>query len=93
MNDLFWLFIHILATFRISYMFTEEQGPFDMFARLRKFTLAGDLDKVFPFNCFYCTSVWVGLTISFVSGSWLLYGTALSAGAMIIYVLFNKLEE
>lgn len=59
-----------LATWRISSLFTEERGAFDIFLRIRK--LAGIEhdqhyeptewpDKFFPnlLSCVRCTSIWV----------------------------------
>lgn len=61
-----------LATWRISSLFMEERGAFDIFLRIRK--LAGIKydnnheitewpDKFFPnlLSCVKCTSLWIGI--------------------------------
>ena len=42
-----------LAVWRITYMLVEEDGPYDIFKRLR-----ADFPKgISPLECFYCTSI------------------------------------
>lgn len=88
--------ICLLATFRLtSIIYQEEIASF-----IRKYV--GGYDGIsYPdnfigqlFNCYWCLSVWVG---AFVYGIYLLdatkilYPFALSAGAMFLYELKEKL--
>lgn len=50
------LLILILATWRISSLLTNEDGPYKILVRLRKLTKA--------FDCLWCMSIWVGLLIT-----------------------------
>lgn len=60
-----------LATWRISSLFVEERGPFDIFTRVREaFGFEHDEDGkviVAPDNhllgCVWCFSVWVGAVL------------------------------
>lgn len=62
--------IYILAVWRISNLFVNESGPFDMFLRIRKLTgIVHDSqkrpveipDNVFAgvLSCVWCFSIWV----------------------------------
>lgn len=78
----FDLFIMLaLATWRISYMLVSEDGPSDVFVKLRTLKLGGLLD------CIYCTSVWVGFVVVFlwiIGGELVLLPFALSGLAMML---------
>jgi hypothetical protein len=71
-----------LATWRLSYMLVNEQGPFKVFNFVRYWFNFGGL-----LACIYCTSVWVALVLGaihvFVTTylSWLL---AVSGLAMML---------
>lgn len=72
---MFELILLSLATWRITSLLTEEDGPADIFVRLRKhYNPLGVLD------CFWCTSIWVAWAISLD----FIKGLALSALAIII---------
>lgn len=94
-----FLLILILAAWRVSSLFVNEDGPFGMFAKLRaaaginydeysnaySTTFWGGL-----FNCLWCFSVWVGLGLMI---AYSLYPNqtilaclpfALSAGAILV---------
>jgi len=71
------LLILSAAVWRISFLLVEEDGPFDVFDRLRKlagirYDINGEriyisdaplwrLSLAEVFNCIYCMSVWVGI--------------------------------
>lgn len=95
---LFYLIIHILCVFRISYMFVEENGPGDIFARIRLYSIKNRLTHIYPFECFYCTSVWTGLLLSMIVNQTvdiavLIYGLGISAGSIIVYEVINRLSK
>lgn len=58
------LFIIAAASWRLAYMLVNEAGPFQMFARLRRWSTFGGL-----LECIYCTSVWTAAIV------WLIYLT------------------
>ena len=85
-----------LATWRVSYLLLEDDGPFLVFARLRRAVGADRPGEVtglaFVFTCIYCMSVWVAfaLWLAFVrDGNPVLYIAAYSAFA----VGFHKLQQ
>jgi hypothetical protein len=47
----------ILATWRVTHLVVEEDGPLDVFRRLR--TLLGRLG-----SCFLCASVWLAVPVA-----------------------------
>lgn len=68
------LFIAALATWRISYMLVNEDGPRDVFISLRQRLGAYDLDHNGialtslgrGIKCIYCVSAWVGAVCAVV---------------------------
>lgn len=76
--------IYLLATYTLTYLFTQTDGPLGIFYRLRKkFT---DL-----FTCFYCLSVYSGFLIALLTTQGIkqifIYTFGLAGGAIIIYKL------
>ena len=78
--------IATLAVWRITHLFTGEDGPGDIFVRLRRLAGASLLGQLL--DCFYCLSVWVAAPIA-----WMLAGTlrerallwlGLSGGAILL---------
>lgn len=71
-----------LATWRLSSLMVNEDGPFKMFEYVRQ--LPG------PFECIWCFSVWVGifLSISFITiplyTTWFCMPFALSTVAILV---------
>jgi len=79
--DIITLLILSLATWRISSLLTQEDGPYQILLTIRL--------KTQLFDCVWCMSVWVGLIIS--AGwlwqpltMWLCLPFALSAIAIMI---------
>ena len=52
-----WLVLAILATWRVSHLLANEDGPLDLIARFRAHLGDGVLGKLM--DCFYCLSLWV----------------------------------
>lgn len=97
MSDLAWFFVLSLAVWRISALLVIEDGPFDIFARFRRFigvryrennTAYGTNVIAQLFTCVWCLSIWVGFGLAWASGysvnihSYFLVGLALSAMAI-----------
>jgi len=58
-ESVFDVALALLATWRVSFLLTQEAEPWEMFARLRRH--AGDRMVGRALECFYCTSVWVAI--------------------------------
>jgi hypothetical protein len=75
-----------LAVWRVTHLLWAEDGPGDVFARLRHFAGSGTIGRLL--DCFYCLSLWIALPFAAwfaatVSGGvigWL----ALSGGACLL---------
>lgn len=81
----YWLILGILAVWRITHLLNAEDGPWDLFVRLRR--LVGDSFWGSLLDCFYCLSLWIAAPFAYGLGSdWkqrLLLWPALSAGAIL----------
>lgn len=80
------LTLGILSVWRITHLLYGEDGPADVFVRLRRLagrSLFGQL-----LDCFYCLSVWIAVPFAlWLGGRWqerLLLVPALSAGAILL---------
>lgn len=89
-----------LATWRLSSLFVNEPGPFEIFAKLRavlgvtydEYTNCKSSGLATIFCCIYCMSIWVSLPLAIVIGIYrgdspLIVGVdwlAFSAGAIIV---------
>jgi hypothetical protein len=93
--DWFWFTIAVLGVWRVTHLLAAEDGPWDMFAWLRKTVRRGISIKLF--DCFYCLSLWVSAPFAFVLGAtWLgrtLLWPALSGGAIIIEIVAAKMMQ
>src|SRR5213083_2129939 len=80
------LTLGILSVWRITHLLYGEDGPADVFVRLRRLagrSLFGQL-----LDCFYCLSVWIAVPFAlWLGGTWqerMLLAPALSAGAILL---------
>jgi hypothetical protein len=53
-----------LATWRLTHLLVEENGPADAVVRLRARAGSGQLGELM--DCFYCLSVWVAAPLSLI---------------------------
>jgi len=51
-----------LATWRLTHLLAEEDGPVDVVVRLRARAGSGQLGELM--DCFYCLSIWVAAPLS-----------------------------
>ena len=51
-----------LATWRITHLLAEEDGPGDVIVRLRRRAGSGSVGELL--DCFYCLSIWVAAPLS-----------------------------
>lgn len=89
-----------LMVWRVSALLTAERGVFDLLGKFRDFVgvyydehsqCQGRNELAQALCCLRCTSFWLGLGagILFYPGAWLLYGLALSAGAIVVERVVN----
>jgi Protein of unknown function (DUF1360) len=82
----FLFMLSSLAVWRITHLFSKEDGPFDIIYSIRKKAGAGFFGSLL--DCFYCTSVWVALPFGLWTGNtWpekLLYWAAFSGAACLL---------
>src|SRR4030095_5185489 len=91
----YWLVLGILAVFRITSLVGLEDGPWDVFAKLRGSAGDGVLGK--GLGCFYCLRLWVAVPFGLMIGeTWtedLLLWLASSAGAIVLHRLTQPAND
>src|ERR1044072_3170318 len=87
--------IAMLAVWRVTHLFWGEDGPGDIFVRLRRLagrSLFGQL-----LDCFYCLSLWVAAPTAWLLGvTWLERGLlwfGLSGGAILLERLSERKQK
>lgn len=82
----YWLFLGILAVWRVAHLLAAEDGPWDAIVRLRRLAGAGFWGNLL--DCFYCLSLWLAAPLALLIGEgWgerLLLWPALSGGAILL---------
>jgi len=80
------LAVATLATWRLTHLLNAEDGPGDLFVRIRRAVGDGFFGRLL--DCFYCLSLWVAAPFAVVTGStWTERGIvwlALSGGACLL---------
>lgn len=81
-----------LTIWRLSSLLVEEEGPFDVFEKLRRFLgvpETGEVEGLVPklFSCIWCMSVWVA---PFVWLAWEFEPTIVIIGAAMAVALGAK---
>jgi hypothetical protein len=76
----------VLATWRVTHLLSNEDGPADLFYHLRAklgYSFAGRI-----MDCFYCLSVWIAAALATMVirdfTDWVLTWLALSGGACLL---------
>lgn len=87
------LLVGVLITWRVTSLIKDENGPFDLFARIRQL-LGVKYDEYSQpvYNgffaqllaCFWCTSIWIGVALALLWNVPIEHGLAYSAGAIMI---------
>ena len=81
-----------LVVWRVSYLLSQEDGPFDIVIKIRKLFGQGSLGNLL--DCFYCVSLWLSIPFAFfLSGGWIdgaIIWLALSGGACFLFSLGVK---
>ena len=82
----YWLVLAVLGVWRVTHLLHAEDGPADIFMRLRK--ALGSSMAGRAFECFYCLSLWTALpTALWLGQTWgerVLLWLATSAGAILL---------
>jgi len=69
-HSIFRFLLAGLATWRLAFMLVRDDGPGDVFVRLRKRLGGRSIGKLL--SCVRCVGVWVGLPLAFfVGGTWI----------------------
>ena len=81
----YWLALGALAVWRITHVLNAEDGPGEVFVRLRAFVGRGFWGDLL--DCFYCLSLWVAIPFAcWLGDGWkekLLLWPALSAAGIL----------
>ena len=76
----------LLATWRVTHLLANEDGPADLIVRIRRRLGAGTLGRLM--DCFQCLSLWIAVPIAFYVGGrpvdLLLTWLAVSGGACLL---------
>ncbi len=76
----------VLATWRISHLLAEEDGPADLILRLRRRLGDGMLGALM--DCFFCLSLWVAVPLTFLLTNdplmWVVCWLAVSGAACLL---------
>lgn len=100
------LTLMVLANWRVSSLFAREDGPFNLFLKVRHFLGVRYDEYSDPYGtnvfsrgviCMWCNSVWFGLLIAvaynpYSLSSYTLVPLALSAGAILVEDLRNGIQ-
>lgn len=82
----YWLVLAILGVWRVTHLLHVEDGPADVFRRLREALGSNMAGKAL--DCFYCLSLWIALPFAYWLGqTWgerILLWLATSAGAILL---------
>ncbi len=65
-NEWLLFVIGVLVTWRVTHLFTKEDGPFNIMYIIRKKAGAGFFGSLL--DCFYCTSLWIAFIAGFFIG-------------------------
>jgi len=86
--------VAVLAVWRMTHLLAAEDGPFDVFARLRRVLGTSWMGRLM--DCFYCLSLWVSAPAAWLAGrTWNERGwlwLALSGGAILLERATTKQE-
>lgn len=94
-NSIWRFCLAALALWRITHLFAEEDGPWDVIVRFRRVLGASFLGRLM--DCFYCLSLWFSLPLAiWLSSGWiglLLHWQALSGAACLLEKLTSPREQ
>jgi hypothetical protein len=80
------LLVATLATWRVSHLVVEEDGPWDVVVSLRRRAGQGLVGRLM--DCFYCVSLWIAAPLALVVSreplAWAVCWLAVSGGACLL---------
>lgn len=87
------LLVSTLATYRLSLLLSQEDGPSEVFSRLRSSPVLWDRYPTLAegLRCFWCVSVWAG-AITPLLPRYLRYALAASGGAVALIQVLDFFE-
>jgi hypothetical protein len=69
-NSIWRFVLSALAVWRVTHLLAEEDGPWDLIARLRAWLGSSVFGRLM--DCFYCLSLWVSLPLAiWLSSGWI----------------------
>jgi hypothetical protein len=81
-----------LAIWRITHLFSQEDGPFDSIIKFRKLFGQGFFGSLL--DCFYCLSLWISIPFAILICHNLVQGIivwlALSGAACLLFKITDK---
>lgn len=78
------LVLAVFATFALTTMLTDSEGPFEIFVKIRR------LKYMTALKCFLCCSVWVGaLTAITMDGNYLINWMAVAGASTALDYFLN----
>lgn len=90
--DIAGFIICTFAVWRISHLFSQEDGPFDLVFKFRKLLGQGFFGSLL--DCFYCLSVWIAIPFAvFLCSEWIegiITWLGLSGAACLLFKLTDK---
>ena len=97
------LLIQVLATWRLTSLLGREDGPFEMFAKMRDLAGIKYNEQSYPYSnnvvgkmllCFLCTSIWAAILVVLLTGPFtLIQILAVSGGAIFMDKLIRRIDE
>ena len=82
-----WFLISALAVWRATHLLHAEDGPWDVFLRVRRLSGEGVIGRLF--DCFYCLSLWVAAPFALLSSrnvtEYVSLWLGLSGGAILLH--------
>ena len=95
LSNIYGLMLAILGVWRITHLLAVEDGPLDIFFRLRGFLGNGFLGRLM--DCFLCLSLWVAAPFAwFLADRWkerILLWLASSGGACLLQMVVTKKDK
>lgn len=93
--DLTALVLAVLAVWRVTHLVVAEEGPWKLFAHLRRAAARVRLEKLA--GCFYCASVWIAVPFTtLITRDWKTMAIcvpALSGGAIVLERLTRRSDD
>ena len=90
--DIVGFILSVFATWRVTHLLSQEDGPFDLVIRFRKLFGHGFVGNLL--DCFYCLSMWVAVPFAFfLSQDWvgrIVTWLALSGAACFLFKVSEK---